>query len=123
MTDRVRAGSSWQEAVIQTPRVGFVFPNSMIGKFQVVIEDLSQLKEPIKFRGGSASAITDYRNSQYHLILEIHEGDKAQEPIYRRWRYNLPDRNDIQITEQNSSLIQFHLVPVPKDEPPATSPI
>ena len=114
--------SSWPEATIQTPRVGYVFPDSMIGKYKVVIENLSQLKEPIKFRG-SASAITDYRNSQYHLYLEIHEGDKAQEPIYRRWRYNLQDLNDIQITEQNSLLIQFHLVPVTKNEPPPISPI
>lgn len=114
--------SSLPEDVIQTPRVGFVFPNSMIGKFQVVIEDLSQLKEPIKFRG-SAAANTDYRNSQFHLILEIHEGDKAQEPIFRRWRYNLPDRSDIQITEKNSSLIQFYLVPVPQSPPAVVNPI
>ena len=116
-------GSTWQEAVIPTPRVGFVFPLSMIGKFNVVIDDLSQLKEPIKFRGSSASAITDYRNSQYHLFLEIHEGDKPPEPIFRRWRYNLPDRNDINITEQNSSLIQFHLVPVQKEDPPPANSI
>ena len=116
-------GSSWLEAVIQTPRVGFVFPDSMIGKYLVVIEDPSQLKEPIKFQGVSASAITDYRNSQFHLTLEIHEGDKPQEPIFRSLQYKPTDRNDIQITDQNSPLIQFHLTPVTKEDLPPLSPI
>ena len=99
---------------IKAPRLGILWPESMEGKFHVEILDKSPLKEqPLKFRGTTA-AITEYRESDYHLILEISASDKPNVLINRKLRYHLPPErlNEIEVLETNAILLQFQLIPI-----------
>lgn len=99
---------------IKAPRLGILLPDSLSQKFQVEIVDKSPLKEqPLKFRGTEA-ALIEYRESPYHLILEISATDKPNVLIDRQLRYYLPPGrlDEIEVLEKNAILLQFRLLPV-----------
>lgn len=99
---------------IKAPRLGILLPDSMTQRFQVEILDKSPLKEqPLKFRG-TAAAIAEYRESPYHLLLEITTTDNPNVLINRQLRYYLPPErlNEIEVLEKNAILLQFRLLPI-----------
>ena len=99
---------------IKAPRLGSVWPEGMERKFHLEILDRSPLKEqPLKFRGSQA-AIAQYRESPYHLLLEIFANDKPNILINRKLRYNLPAErlSEIEVLEKNAILLQFKIIPL-----------
>ncbi len=106
------------EEIIKSPRLGILLPGVLQDKYRVEIEDKSPLTElPLKFRG-SAAATASYRDSQFHLLLEINETDAPGQLINRQLKYYLPiDRSgELEILDKRTILIQFKLVPIELEE-------
>lgn len=106
-------GKAYPEAQIKMPRWGILMPASMAGKFKVVIENDAPLKEPITCRG-TTQAVAEYRESLYHLVLEIKEKDEVEMTIDRPPHYYLPEGyGPIEIVNPVKEPIRFRLVPAP----------
>ena len=89
----------------------------MEGKYNVVIEDITQLDDyKIDYRG-TPEDMEKYSNSDVHLILKISEDDlkipslKFNRPLI----YYLPDEHGrIEITNKKDTPIAFHLEKIPE---------
>jgi hypothetical protein len=117
-------GNPYPEAEIKVPRWGVLMPPAMVGKYEVVIENDSLLKEPITCRGAT-QAVAEYRNSRFHLVLEIKEKDETETAIDRPLHYYLPEGyGEIEIVNRVQGTLRFHLIPVPNNTapPPALTP-
>jgi len=111
------SGSPWPEEAIQHPRVGVVKPASLEGKYRVVIEDLDaklDLYSPLAFRG-PAQERAEFRDSPYHLVLEVREEDLAAPSPARPLRYNLREgQRQIEILNPKSEAVRFRLEALPE---------
>lgn len=104
---------------ITSPRIGYVMPEWMQGKYTVVIEnpeDMAQLREPISCLGSEA-AFLDFKDRPSHILIEIVEPeDKALigEPVHCKPRYNLPPGGDLLQVERQVplGLVLLHLEPL-----------
>lgn len=102
---------------IRSPRLVINKPYSMEGKYNVVIEDITQLDDyKIQCRG-TPEDMEKYINSDVHLILKISEDDlkvpslKFNRPLI----YYLPDEHGrIEITNKKDTPIAFHLEKIPE---------
>ena len=102
----------WPIHQIDRPRVGICKPNSMEGKFLVKIEDLEARKEsysPIRFQG-PPSAVDEYNNKTFHLILVVKDEDITTTNPARPLLYNLPQgESQIEIIKPVSEPVRFQL--------------
>ncbi len=104
----------WPEDEIKTPNLGIIMPLSMVGKYQVEVEDIQALLDeysPVRFQG-AAEAVNEYRSQRYHLLLEIDEKDRDQvdPPPSRRLSYNLPPGTaNIKIINPVTTAARFHV--------------
>ena len=102
---------------IRSPRLVIDKPYSMEGKYNVVIEDITQLDDyKIQCRG-TPEDLEKYNNSDVHLILKISEDDlkisslKFNRPLI----YYLPEEyGRIEITNKKDTPIAFHLEKSPE---------
>lgn len=100
-----------QVVTIQKPQLVYLMPPTMQGRYKVVLDD-SALYEytPIKYEGSQ-----NYKNSRYHLALEIYDGDQHQNTVSRRLRYYyLDESNPIRIIDPRQKAIRFHLEEIGK---------
>jgi len=112
--------SPLQEFEISPARLGYLFGESMKGKYDVVIEDKNVLKDMKIIGRGTVLAIEAYRKSEFHLALEIYESDSFDEPIPRKLVYYLPlAYTDKIFIEQNPILLRFRVALLPE---PDTTP-
>ena len=116
------AGNTLPIAEIAKPRLGIVLPPSMQCRYRVVIDPGSEpALEPIRFRG-STTAISDYRDARYHLVLEVEEKDLRDDTttILRPLQYLLPEayRQEITILNPEQRVVRFHVEPC--DQPTET---
>jgi len=107
--------SPYPQADIRVPRWGVLLPASMLGRYDVVIENDALLKESIKVRG-TTQAVAAYREGLYHLVLEVRETDEVGASINRPLHYYLPapadNYGEIEVLNPVAGTIPFHLVPV-----------
>ncbi|MBN1844582.1 MAG: hypothetical protein JW810_02785 [Sedimentisphaerales bacterium] len=105
-------GSSWPVEEIARPRIGICKPGLLEGKYRVVPEDLDAKLEayaPIRFQG-PPSALAEYKNASYHLLLEVKEEDLNSPSPARPLRYYLPPgESSIQIIKPVSEPVRFRL--------------
>ncbi|MFH1616288.1 MAG: hypothetical protein ABIG61_14525 [Planctomycetota bacterium] len=79
-----------KEWAIAKTNIGFVFSESMQGKYTVEIINLSDIIGSFKIKA-TEQAAREYEKMDFHIILEIHDGDLAQpDEISRRVKYNFP---------------------------------
>ncbi len=111
---------TYQDADIRNPRLGYLFPPGMAGRYNVVVEDDSILKDPIKVHGAPA-AIETYRASRYHLVLEIDAQDQPGEILNRPVSYYVPPAlaGELEILQTSTLVVAFRLIP--REQPPAAA--
>jgi len=78
---------------IKTPSLGIVMPQGMIGKYKVVLNEDSQVLDPINC-SGSVQALNSFEQSRYQLILEITAEDADNVVRDRTLRYFMPVQKD-----------------------------
>ena len=71
----LRKGELLESETIRSPRLVINKPYSMEGKYNVVIEDITQLDDYKIACRGTAEDLEKYINSDVHLILKISEDD------------------------------------------------
>lgn len=110
------SGSALPTDEITIPRWGILNPPGIEGKYRIVIDSgIESAQTPIRIQGPTL-AITEYKNSRYHLALEVDEKDykPGGEPIPRPLRYHLPEEyiKDIEIIDPQQRVVRFHLEPL-----------
>ena len=102
-----------EQSDIKNPRLGFLLPPNMEGRYRVEIEENSVLRDPIRVQG-TPTAIAVYRASPFHLVLEINEQDQPNRSLIRPVSYYPPFgvRDELEIVQAASLPVTFRLIPV-----------
>lgn len=105
-------GAARPTTEILRPRLGFLIPPNLAGRIRIAIESGSESdQDPIIVRGPTLAG-TAYKNSSYHLLLEIYERDLAETgPISRPLRYLLPEnyQDELEIENPQQRITVFRL--------------
>ena len=99
-----------QTMPIRNPRLGFIKPDTMEGKYKVVIDPASWNEyDRIECRG-ILEALEAYKKSNIHLLLEIVEDDIGATSPSRLPIYKLPEgSSEIEIVDKKLVPISFRL--------------
>lgn len=113
----VLPGEKLAPEIISNPIVGFMFSPTTQGKYEVKIDNMADLRAPIKIRSTPA-ARKAYEDRRYQVYLEIDDSDINSgdtEPSKRAVIYNFPEdfvrSGDIKL-DQPPAQASFRLIPI-----------
>ena len=72
------------------------------------ISDTLREYEPVNIRG-TPIACREYRDSRFHLVLEVQEGDQNKDTGARPLRYYIPAGNEFEIVNEVTTPVRFHI--------------
>lgn len=102
----------------QTTKIGFLISENMIGKFKPEIQNTTQLTSSIMI-SATEEALEAYKNMQFHIVIEIEDGDENEAELTKPVIYNFPAeyvrKNEIELDEE-SRTARLKLIPV-ADQP------
>ena len=105
-------GESLVSYGIDNLKLGYLWPQSMDGKYKVVLVEASTALDAYKQSEflGTDKARKDFEEQEIHLILEVEEADRDAENPSHSLRYNIPEGLEgIEITNRVRDMVHFNL--------------
>jgi len=114
---------SLQDRPLQ-PTIGYIFSKNLQGKYGIELLNESELTETTQFRATDA-AWALYKDTPYQVLVEVKDGDEADQEVSREVIYNFPlefvEKGKIELNEPRRQA-KFRLVPVGPEPGPPGSP-